>query len=84
MFVSVIKKISLSTHGRIQLTIQMSWTLTRQFTPNIAKLDVYKQFYPTNPADVDIIGIDYYPATPGDFVSQMKVRLVLYSIVRVL
>ncbi|CEQ42367.1 SPOSA6832_04188, partial [Sporobolomyces salmonicolor] len=44
------------------------------FTPNVASLDVYQQYYPDDPSTVDFIGIDYYPQQPGQdtFVSTMK------------
>lgn len=31
------------------------------FTPNVADLSQYDQYYPDDPTTVDIIGIDYYP-----------------------
>lgn len=35
------------------------------FTPNIANLDQYKQYFPDDPSTVDLIGIDYYPQDPS-------------------
>jgi hypothetical protein len=45
------------------------------FTPNVASLDQYEQFYPDDPSTVDLIGIDYYPQSLGGsagFVNIMK------------
>ncbi|KDE09583.1 hypothetical protein MVLG_00478 [Microbotryum lychnidis-dioicae p1A1 Lamole] len=43
------------------------------FTPNIANLEEYDRYYPTNHSTVDLIGIDYYPKvlSTADFVTVM-------------
>ena len=46
------------------------------FTPNVASLDQYEEYFPDDPSTVDLIGIDYYPqslgSSGGSFVSIMK------------
>ncbi|SCZ89404.1 BZ3500_MvSof-1268-A1-R1_Chr1-1g01158 [Microbotryum saponariae] len=44
------------------------------FTPNVANLEEYDRYYPTNHSTVDLIGIDYYPKvlSTADFVKVMK------------
>lgn len=41
------------------------------FTPNVAQLSTYQQYYPTS-GRVDYIGIDYYPQSTGSFLSTMQ------------
>jgi hypothetical protein len=45
------------------------------FTPNIADLSTYQEYYPLDPSTVDMIGVDFYPSSPpedGLFVSTMQ------------
>ncbi|KAM0750419.1 hypothetical protein T439DRAFT_252227 [Meredithblackwellia eburnea MCA 4105] len=45
------------------------------FTPNIADLKTYQEFYPTDVTTVDLIGVDYYPAAgagESEFLSAMQ------------
>lgn len=36
------------------------------FTPNVASLDVYEEYWPGDYGRVDLIGIDYYPSSSSD------------------
>jgi len=45
------------------------------FTPNVASLSQYDEYFPDDPSTVDLIGIDYYPQSlggSGSFVDTMK------------
>ncbi|KEI40561.1 glycoside hydrolase family 26 protein [Mixia osmundae IAM 14324] len=43
------------------------------FTPNVANLDQYDEYYPDDKSCVDLIGIDYYPKdSSASFVDTMK------------
>jgi len=45
------------------------------FTPNIASLSVYQEYFPDDISTVDLIGVDYYPSSgtsSSEFLSQMQ------------
>jgi len=43
------------------------------FTPNVASLSVYEEFFPSDPSTVDLIGVDYYPGEGNeDFLGVMQ------------
>jgi len=55
---------------------QIAPTVQMFFTPNVASLDQYEEYFPDDISTVDLIGIDYYPqslgSSAGSFVSIMK------------
>ncbi|GAA5936615.1 hypothetical protein JCM1841_004628 [Sporobolomyces salmonicolor] len=46
---------------------QYAPTVKMWFTPNVASLSEYEEYYPDDPSTVDIIGVDWYPMATSDF-----------------
>ncbi|GAA5915556.1 hypothetical protein JCM5296_007281 [Sporobolomyces johnsonii] len=46
---------------------QYAPTVKMWFTPNVASLSEYEEYYPDDPSTVDLIGVDWYPMATSGF-----------------